>query len=433
MRIFFGSLLIITLSAIGLETPPTCAQEKIPLPQQMPPVEKQKDDPKSEKKDDDKKDEDKKEEDKKEDDDKKPEPNFLMSVLAGTSFGNCLAEKQITISGWTDLSFTGSTARRDQSPFGFNYRANEFLLQQTVLRIERAIDPKAKEATFGFRSDWLFGSDYRYTIARGLWDSQLTANNGTFRRYGIDPVQFYGEAYLPDVAKGLNVKVGRFFAPYGVESIASIDTPLASRSYSFIYNPFTNTGVLSVLQLDESWSVKNGLVLGNDVFIDAASSLTYIGGLKYASEKGDSTFEITTLLGSGRFNRREKFNNPQLIDVVLTQKLSNELIWKFEGLYGWTRNSPNVGFANWYGLVNYLTYDFSEHLSGTVRGELFDDCQGQRTGTSGLYKAATVGLLYKPTSCLWLRPEIRFDHNNNRPFEGKPSLFTATMNVVLVW
>src|SRR5262245_20265880 len=100
------------------------------------------------------------------------------------------------------MSFTASSAAHIQLPLGFNYRANEFLLQQNWLRIERAVSTDAKEATFGFRSDTILpGSDYRFTVARGLFDSQLTANDGQPNTYGIDPIQFYAEAYFPNIGK----------------------------------------------------------------------------------------------------------------------------------------------------------------------------------------------------------------------------------------
>ena len=41
-----------------------------------------------------------------------------------------------------------------------------------------------------------------------------------------------------------------------------------SRSYTFIYNPFTHTGLLTTLKLDDAWSVQNGIVAGCDAFID---------------------------------------------------------------------------------------------------------------------------------------------------------------------
>src|SRR5579871_2810932 len=46
----------------------------------------------------------------------------------------------ISVGGWIHASFTASTDRVEQLPMGFNYRANQFLLQQNWLRIQRAVN-----------------------------------------------------------------------------------------------------------------------------------------------------------------------------------------------------------------------------------------------------------------------------------------------------
>lgn len=358
---------------------------------------------------------------------KEPESGLLQKALQPTAVGAWLDANRIRVGGWTNGSFTGSTVTGNQLPYGFNYLGNEFLLQQNWLRIDRPVDRDAGEVDLGFRFDTILpGSDYRFTLARGLWDDQTG-------RYGIDPVQFYAELYLPEVAQGLSVKVGRFFAPYGVESIAAPDSPLGSRSYSFIYNPFTQTGVLANLKLSNEWSLKGGVVTGNDVFLDPASSTTFVGGFTWTPDRGETTVDFTTLLGDGRFDQRENFHNPQVFDVVVSRKLGEKTTWKLETLYGFTNDVPTLGYAHWFGITNYLIHEWDKKLSTTARLEFFDDIQGQRTGTRGLYTAGTVGVAYKPTEWLWLRPEVRLDHNDNRPFAGKATLFTATLDVIVNW
>ena len=216
-----------------------------------------------------------------------PERWPLMRSLQGTYPGWLLDGNKIQAYGWSEGSFTASSAAHDQLPMGFNYRANEFLLQQNWLRVERPVDTSATTPTFGFRSDTLLpGSDYRFTVARGLFDRQLTANQGEPATYGVDPVQFYAEGYLPTVGRGLDLKLGRFFCQFGVESIDTTSNALASRSYTFLYNPFTHTGLLGTLKLTDAWSVQSGLVTGSDVFLDPAAVPTFIGSVKYAPPEG---------------------------------------------------------------------------------------------------------------------------------------------------
>jgi len=86
------------------------------------------------------------------------------------------------------------------------------------------------------------------------------------------------------------------------------------------------------------------------------------------------------------------------------------LNYTFEGLFGFTTNVPEIGTAYWFGVLNYLTCDFTPRLSGTTRLEFFDDVQGQRTGFAGLYTALTTGVSFRPRKDIIMRPEIRYDY-----------------------
>jgi Putative beta-barrel porin-2, OmpL-like. bbp2 len=365
-----------------------------------------------------------------------PDRWLLMKELQGTWYADLLDTERLQISGWTEASFTASSAQHNNLPMGFNYRANELLLQQNWLRFERAVVTSGTtEPTFGFRSDTILpGSDYRFTLARGVFDEQLIARHGLPNIYGIDPIQFYGEAYVPAIARGLDVKVGRFFALYGVETNDAVSNALASHAYTFIYDPFTHTGLLTTTKLTNAWTIQAGVVLGSDVFIDPADTPTFVGTLKWTrSDQRDSVL-LSLIAGSGRFNQSRSFHNPEVLDLVYTHQINTRLTYNLEGLLGYTTHVPDVGTAHWFGVLNYLTVTLTPRLSSTMRLEFFDDEQGQRTGFPGLYTAVTAGVSFRPRKAIIFRPEIRCDYNDDsRPFEGKHGLFTATMDTILRW
>jgi hypothetical protein len=360
----------------------------------------------------------------------------LMKLLQGTGPGLLLDGNRLSISGWTDLSYTASSDHFSNLPMGFDYRANEFLLQQNWLRIERpVVTAGTTEPTFGFRCDTILpGTDYRFTLARGLFSGQLTAANGQPLLYGIDPVQFYAEAYFPTIGRGLDIKLGRCFCQYGVEAIDSPSNALFSHAYTFIYDPFTHTGLMGTLKLTDVWSVQAGLMLGDDVFIDPADELTFMGDVKWVRPGGRDSATFSVLIGPGRFNQGRNFNNPEIFDLVATHKFNPHLNYSFEALFGFETNVPDIGTANWFGILNYLTCDFTPRLSGTARLEFFNDPQGQRTGFPGLYTALTGGLSFRPYKSIIVRPELRYDYNTeSRPFENNHGLFTAATDVILRW
>ncbi len=356
-------------------------------------------------------------------------PNwFLMTALEQSRLGCFLQCHGIEVYGWTEGTYTASSATSNQLPMGFNYRADEFLLQQNWLRIERAADQDSNGPSFGFLADTILpGSDYRFTLARGLANGQ----SGT---YGIDPVQFYAQVYYPNVGRGLDLKIGRFFGQYGVESIAAVDTPFVSRAYNFIYNPFTHTGLLTTLQLSDNWRVQNGIVTGSDVFLDPAAKATYIGSIRYESDDKKSSLLLATILGPGQFDLEENFANPQVFDLVFTRSLRENLTYKLDALYGFQENVPGVGTATWFAFVNYLSYDWNEQLQGNLRVECFDDSDGNRTGLKGLYTAITTGVAFRPVRSLIIRPEIRYDNNDSSDsFDGRSGLYTGAVDVIVRW
>ncbi len=358
----------------------------------------------------------------------------LMLALQGTWPGWLLDGNKLQLYGWVDAAVTGSSGAHGNLPMGFNYLSNQAAVQQAWVRFERPVDPTANGPTFGFRTDTFAGIDYRFTVARGLFDSQLTDNQGQPATYGLDPVQFYAEGYFPHVGRGLDVKVGRFFAQFGYESIDATQTPFVSRSYNFIYDPFTHTGVLTTLKLTDAWSVQNGVVTGSDVFIDPAANPTYLGSVKWAPPTGRDSVLFAVIVGKGRFDQRENFHNPEIFDVVYTHKFGDRLNYALDALYGFTTDVPDVGFANWWAAVQYLSYVLTPRLTAVGRLEFFDDIQGQRTGFAGLYVAPTAGVNFKPNKFVVLRPEVRFDYNTeSRPFEGRHALATAAVDVLVRW
>jgi hypothetical protein len=358
----------------------------------------------------------------------------LMTQLQGTYPGYLLDGEGVRVYGWSDFSFTASSVGNEQLPMGFNYKANQFLAQQNWLRVEKPIDEKATTPTFGFRTDAFFGSDYRFTVARGLFSGQLTSNDGGPNNYGFDPIAFYAEGYFPQVGRGLDVKVGRFFAQFGVEANDAPSSPLPSKSYLFIYDPFTHTGLLTTLKLDDAWSVQNGLVLGSDVFIHETDNPTYIGSVKWAPPSGRDSVLLSVVVGSGRFDRLHNFNNPQVLDVVYTHKFDQRLSYTVDALFGRQDNVPRLGSVNWWGVAQYLNATLAPRLSAVGRVEVFDDSQGQRTGFEGLYVEAAAALVFKPRPWLIIRPEVRCDHNEqSRPFQNHHGLATATLDTIVRW
>jgi hypothetical protein len=386
---------------------------------------------------------------------------FLMREAQGTWLGTLLDDNRMYLTGWLEGSYTASTDRVTNATVVWNDRANDFLFQQGWIRFGRSVVVAGStQPSFGFQIDVLTGSDYRFTLPRGLLNSQLVNTTGAQNLYGVDPIQHYVSMYVPTLFRGVEFRFGRLYTPWGVESLEAVSTPLLSRSYAFNFSPpFTHCGLGAYVNFTQEWSGVFMLANGNDVYFgDPSEELRFVGNIKYTQPGGRNTVTFATSLGRGKFNpalatppnqstvalATEPFgrNNFNAFDVVWTHVFSSVFSYNMEAIYGYQYNVPQEaltvgsynGFANWASVAHYLIYAYSPKVGAILRYENFDDAQGQRTGFAGLYTAITGGIQYRINKSMILRPELRYDNNAlQTPFEGKHSIFTAASDLIVRW
>ena len=154
-----------------------------------------------------------------------------MVALGNTSFGKALNDAHIQIYGWGDLGGNLSTNRvhGGNAPAGYDYNPNRIQFDQGVLYIERLPDTVQRDhIDWGFRIAPIFGADYRYTTAFGYASYQLLKQN---REYGYDIPMAYGELFVPQIADGLLIRIGRFI------SLPDIEAQLAPNNYMYSHSP----------------------------------------------------------------------------------------------------------------------------------------------------------------------------------------------------
>ncbi len=363
-----------------------------------------------------------------------PATKYLAEkLLEGTPFGQLLSDNGIKMFGWTQMNYTGSSAKRSHGPITFNDRANFFQMNQNWLEFNKAIDTSKNEVQYGFRvSTILPGYDYKYTLARGLIGGQTG-------QYGFDVPYGYGEVFLPGIgAKGTTIAVGRVPTGHSYEVIDAVSTPFVSRSYGFQYNPFTHTGVRATSQIGDDFTIYNGVVTGADVFIDPAATASYIGGIKWAPAKGKTSIGFNVFFTGQGYNINEAFQHYNAYNLQISHKFTDKFTYVLDGTasnaISSDPNGPAAGrAASWFSFINYFLYQVNDKVASNLRVELFEDSQGIRTGTKGTYFATTYGLNWTPKDWLIVRPFARYDNNKNGPFEGKNNLYTGGMELIFRW
>jgi len=287
----------------------------------------------------------------------------------------------------------------------------------------------------GFRAANFFGIDYHFTTAKGWLSQQLLKQN---RLYGDDPVMLYGDVYIPHVAKGLNIRFGRFI------SLPDIEAQLAPQNYTYThsllysYDPFTQTGIVNTVMLNNHWLFSLGLTAGNDIAPwarGAKPSLTACVSYTFNNGK-DNFYPCASGINRGEY----AYNNVQLFVNTWYHKFNDSWHMASEGYYEYERDVPSVSgtlpvepntngavcppgqtrcFAGEWAVVNYLQKEFSKSSYMSVRNEVLDDARGPRTGFKTVYSEHTIMWGRWVGTTVLVRPEFRFERSYAVPAYDK--------------
>jgi hypothetical protein len=188
----------------------------------------------------------------------------LMVALANTQIGKAMSDAHVQVYGWVAPAgnISSNTVRPGgNAPAAYDYTPNTVQLDQAVVYIERLADTVQNDHfDWGFRLSALYGVDYRYTTAYGLFSNQLLNKNAV---NGVDFPMLYTDLYFP-VMQGLDIRLGRFI------SIPDIEAQLAPNNYTYVhsltytFDNYTNTGIEATLAVTKNWMIQTGLTVGSD-------------------------------------------------------------------------------------------------------------------------------------------------------------------------
>lgn len=387
-----------------------------------------------------------------------------------------MEDSPVQLYGWIQNSITGNPGNpknRFNNGVNPNYLANQWMGNQYYLVAENALE-QSDEINFGFRVDSLFGYDANWNHMVGVLNNAFP--NPYFA--GWDPAQFYGEVHLPILTEGgVDVKFGRWYTLHGYEVVPATGRPLLSVPYMFNYGqPFTHSGLMTTWHVNDQLNVYNGAITGWDRFFNADYKWGYMGGYAWTSK--DEKFNITGIysITHGQFPSFFNENTPSypwgqawagyrpgqnniyyqgswrnFFTTVASYKWNDKLTQIVESDQGFENSVAGIGptgqagyvpdntpakNVTWFSFGNWYLYEFNEKLTGVWRSEVFWDPSGGRTGVQNNYYAQTLGLIYKPYDWLWIRPEVRYDWSQFKPFyidDTQKKQFTFGFDVILVF
>jgi Putative beta-barrel porin-2, OmpL-like. bbp2 len=370
------------------------------------------------------------------------EDPLQKAILFGPN-GDWWRDTRVEIHGWVTTSGNWSNASRSNLPTAYWIVPNSYQVDQAILRFEREIDwVQTDHIDWGFRWVNMYGIDYRYTTAGGIFSQQLLYHNNL---YGYDPVEFWAELYIPKIFEGMVIRLGRWIACPDIEAQYAPDNYLASHSLLFTYDTYTQTGVMFSFQLNQRNMVQGAIQAGTDMapWYPGALATGFFGWRWIAESNNDAFYTCLNNINNGKFRyfwadgHLAGHDNFNYIVTTWEHRFSQKMhtkteayyMWQFDGVVGGTPSlGPPMSFGGGgglgkylpgnspaYGILNYTVYQLSKRDYFTVRNEWWDDTRGERSGYATNYSSHTVGISHQFNDLMMIRPEIGFYHSYNVP------------------
>jgi hypothetical protein len=408
----------------------------------------------------------------------------LMAALSNTPAGQALNDSHIQIYGWINAggNLSNNTVRGGNSPAAYDYNPNTVQLDQAVVYFERLPDTVQKDhIDWGFRLAPIYGENYRYTTAYGLWSNQLLNEN---KNYGYDLPMAYGEVFFPQVAEGLMIRFGRYISIPDIEAQLAPNNYMYTHSMTYTFDNYTNTGVDATVAVNKNWMIQAGLTVGTEampwhvgatiqnpfpnplypnstMLKDPGATPSVTAGVRWTSDSGNDDVNI---VANGINGGQWGYNNLQWYGLTYYHKFNDHWHISFETYNehqnnvlnqnnptafaafeaGGTPFSPQVMPFNSPFLAQcsnaavfactadvqtalmYLNYSPQPLDNISYRLEWFDDMQGQRTGVKTNYIETGIGWQHWFSPQIEIRPEVSFYKSlNGNAFNGNSNLGIA--------
>ncbi len=398
----------------------------------------------------------------------------LMVAIANTSTGQWLNDNHFQIYGWVDpgMNISSNTQRpAGNAPIAYAYTPNTVQLDQAVLYVDRFPDTvQTDHIDWGMRLSAIYGENYRYTTAYGIYSDQLLKHNN---QNGYDFPMVYGEIYVPFVFQGMMIRIGRYISLPDIEAQLAPNNYMYTHSLTYAVDNYTNEGVVVSTALTKNLILQTGISVGteappwhlddkiNNPYPNTATTPnplypgktfskdpgaqlpTYTVCLRYGWNNGSDNIQpCANGINDGRYG----YNNLQWYGITYYHKFSDHWHLDTEFYREYQRgvpnnqnpevqtiyanggtpfspqfirfNAPNLAHckndivltctAVGIGATGYLNYSPDPLNNFSFRPEYYADDQGQRTGTAADYYEFSFGWQHWLSPQIEMRPEVGY-------------------------
>ncbi len=333
--------------------------------------------------------------------------------------------KGVSVKGYVEAqyNYNFNTPGPTPNPTTSSVQANDF----------RVFDTKADSFTFNMAELSLtkssdkgagFGLVLNYGLDAGaIRSAPFPAGTGT-SDFNVQ------QAYVTEKMLGgsLELKLGKYATLSGAEVIEGPSNYNISRSYLFGFAiPFTHTGVRATYTAPvPGLSVAFGLNNGWDAMSDTDTGKTAELQVAYAP------MDLLSLGVTGYYGPETSVSgsdNRGLVDVLATIKPMGNLAVVINYDRG-SQKDTAVGNSLWQGYAVYANLGIGDKHAVTLRGEVFDDQDGFKTGFVQTLRELTATVSCKMVDSLELRAEVRHDESNLDVFVDDKGVAKDNQNTV---
>jgi hypothetical protein len=340
-------------------------------------------------------------------------------------------KKALGMSIYLQGGYTGnfnSPASQENDLRVFDHKADSFTIDLAQIRLQK--DPAL--GNVGYKLKLSTGETAKWIHSRGLSGAPLSSSQVGDGTDPLDLTEAY-VSYNAALGRGLRFDFGKMVTYFGAEVIEAQDNPNYSRSFLFNYAiPFTHTGLKISYPFTDALTAALHISNGWDNSNDNNKDKSYGLSIGFAPAEAFSA-SFNAMYGPEQDNNTS--NKRILYDIVATIKPIKKLALILNADSGQEENVITTGTAKWVGVAGIVKYDFSDRYSLAIRGEIFDDKDGFRTGTVQRLSEITVTPEIRLNGGVVLRPEYRHDSSDQTFFNGgqKKDQDTLALGVMYTW
>ncbi len=416
---------------------------------------------------------------------------LMKAIGTDNPVGKTLNDAHIQIYGWANIGGDFSTAHKGyggNAPAAYAFTPDITQLDQAVAYIERVPDTVQQEhVDWGFRVAPIWGENYRYTQSFAFpGDNALLYHN---QYAGFDIPMAYLELYVPRIGdvpifEGLEFRLGRYISVPDIEAQLAPNNYMYSHSMTYAVDNYTNQGLLTSLKVTKNWMLQFGVSIGTETRLyntkyvslinpntgfqgysgpkDPGAQPTYTGCVQYDS---DTSHDNIYLCANGMNSGQWGFNNLQWLGGTYYHKFNDQWHISIESYYMYQNNVTDVlqGYgatpfayipfnapyeavcpfekygqtsctAREWTVLFYLDYQFSPLDNLSLRGEFYNDINGQRTGYATAYNNWALGWQHWFSPQIEIRPELAYYHALDKPaFDNGTRHALGVASMDLIW